>query len=90
MFSSFPVLSLVAAIKPPAVASLKFEAALAELEDIARNMEGGNLELEQSIAAYRRGVELLKHCRQQLTAAEEQVRILEDNELKPFTDEAGA
>lgn len=69
-------------------AELKFEAALAELEGIVRTMESGDLELEDSIAAYRRGVELLKHCRSQLEAAETQIRILEDGELKPFAPEA--
>ncbi len=61
---------------------LKFEAALAELEGIVRNMEGGELELENSITAYRRGVELLKHCQKQLADAEQQIRILEDGTLK--------
>jgi exodeoxyribonuclease VII small subunit len=41
---------------------MKFETALAELEDIVASMEGGKLELEASIAAYKRGMELMKHC----------------------------
>ncbi|MGE5386480.1 MAG: exodeoxyribonuclease VII small subunit [Betaproteobacteria bacterium] len=61
---------------------LKFEAALAELEGIVRNMEGGELELENSINAYRRGVALLKHCQKQLAEAEQQIRILEDGTLE--------
>lgn len=65
-------------------AELKFEAAVAELENIVRQMENGEMELEASIAAYQRGVELLKHCRGQLEAAETQIRILEDGELKDF------
>lgn len=66
------------------IADMKFEAALAELEDLVRDMEGGALELEASIANYRRGVAILKHCREQLSAAETQIRILEDGELKEF------
>ena len=66
------------------LAEMKFEAALTELEDIVRNMENGALELEESITVYRRGVALLKHCRHQLTAADEQIRLLEDGELKIF------
>lgn len=62
------------------IADLKFEAALAELEDIVQSMEGGKLELEESIAAYQRGMALMKHCQQQLAAAEEQIRILESGE----------
>lgn len=69
----------------PPIADMKFETALDELEAIVQNMEGGKLELEESIAAYRRGMELMKHCQQQLAAAEEQIRILENGELKDFS-----
>lgn len=62
------------------IADMKFEAALAELEGIVQSMEGGKLELEESIAAYRRGMALMKHCQQQLADAEEQIRILENGD----------
>ncbi|WP_150429531.1 exodeoxyribonuclease VII small subunit [Dechloromonas sp. CZR5] len=64
------------------IADMKFETALTELEDIVSSMEGGKLELEASIAAYKRGVELMKHCQAQLADAEEQVRVLEGGEFK--------
>ena len=67
------------------IADMKFETALTELEAIVHSMEGGKLELEASIAAYRRGMELMKHCQQQLSDAEQQVRILEGGELKDFS-----
>ncbi len=68
------------ATKP--IADMKFETALADLENIVSSMEGGKLELEASIAAYKRGMELMKHCQSQLTNAEEQIRILENGEFK--------
>ncbi|PKO33278.1 MAG: exodeoxyribonuclease VII small subunit [Betaproteobacteria bacterium HGW-Betaproteobacteria-7] len=64
------------------IADMKFETALAELEAIVASMEGGQLELEASIAAYRRGMALMKHCQAQLTDAEEQIRVLENGELR--------
>ncbi|HEX6734794.1 MAG TPA: exodeoxyribonuclease VII small subunit [Azonexus sp.] len=64
------------------IADLKFEAALAELEAIVASMEGGQLELEASIAAYRRGMELMKHCQAQLADAEEQIRVFENGEFR--------
>jgi len=67
-----------------AVGELKFEAALAELEQIVQNMEGGRLPLEESLAAYRRGSELLQHCQQQLGAAERQIQVLESGTLRDF------
>jgi len=68
----------------PAANDLKFETALAELEQIVRSMEGGRLPLEESIAAYRRGSDLLKHCQQQLADAERKIQILEDGTLRDF------
>ena len=67
---------------PTPIADMKFETALAELENIVSSMEGGKLELEASIAAYKRGMELMKHCQAQLADADEQIRILENGELK--------
>lgn len=64
------------------IADMKFETALGELENIVSSMESGKLELEASIAAYRRGMELMKHCQAQLAAADEQIRILENGEFK--------
>ncbi len=75
--------------KSAAVEKLKFETALEELEGIVRDMEGSELPLEESLAAYKRGIELLTHCRRLLTVAEEKVRILENDNLSVFDPEAG-
>ncbi|MES2564351.1 MAG: exodeoxyribonuclease VII small subunit [Pseudomonadota bacterium] len=61
-----------------------FESALAELEKIVAGMEAGQMPLEQSLAAYKRGAELLKFCQSALQDAQSQVKILEDNVLKNF------
>ena len=61
-----------------------FESALAELEEIVADMEGGQLPLEKSLAAYTRGAELLKFCQTALQDAQQQVKILEDGVLKNF------
>ncbi len=61
-----------------------FEAALAELENIVTTMEGGQLPLKESLAAYKRGAELLQYCQSALQDAEQQVKILEKGVLKPF------
>lgn len=69
---------------PLPVAELRFEAALAELEKIVQDMEAGQLPLEESLAAYRRGMELLRRCQEQLDAAQARVRILENEVLRDF------
>lgn len=61
-----------------------FESALAELEKIIEAMEEGQMPLEQSLAAYKRGAELLKLCQTQLQDAQQQVKILESGVLKNF------
>jgi len=62
-----------------------FEAAMAELEKIVADMEAGKLSLEDSLAAYKRGAELLAYCRSRLEDAQQQVSILEDGVLKDFS-----
>ena len=61
-----------------------FESALAELETIVARMEDGRLPLEQSLAAYKRGAELLKLCQGQLADAQQQVKVFEAGALKNF------
>ena len=61
-----------------------YESALAELDAIVSEMESGQLPLEASLTAYKRGAELLQYCRQQLADAEQQVKILENGALLPF------
>lgn len=63
-----------------------FESALAQLEALVAQMENGELPLEQSLAAYERGVELSRICQRLLDAADEQVKVLQGNLLKPFDD----
>jgi len=67
-----------------------FEAALAELEEIVATMEGGQLPLKESLAAYKRGAALLEYCQSALKDAQQQVQTLEKGVLKAFdTDAAG-
>ena len=63
-------------------APTSFEAALNELETIVQSIESGNLSLEQSLAAHKRGLELARYCQGRLAQAQQQVRILEDEALK--------
>ncbi len=61
-----------------------FEAALTELEQVVAKMEAGQLPLEESLTAYKRGTELLQQCRARLEDAQQQVRVLEEGTLKAF------
>jgi exodeoxyribonuclease VII small subunit len=64
--------------------SLSFEAALAELEKLVAGMESGQLSLEQSLAAHKRGLELAQYCQAKLAQAQQQVQVLEANTLQAF------
>lgn len=68
----------------PKVPPATFEAALAELEAIVREMEAGQLPLEESLAAYERGAVLLKRCQEALGAAEQKLKILENGAMRDF------
>jgi exodeoxyribonuclease VII small subunit len=68
---------------PPA----SYEAALAELDQLVGQIESGQLPLEQLLAGYQRGAELLQFCRDKLQAVEDQVKVLDAGVLKPWTQE---
>jgi len=73
--------------KPEATADsvpVGFEQALAELETIVARMESGELTLEQSLAAYKRGAALLQYCQSALKDAQQQVKVLESGLLRDF------
>ncbi len=64
---------------------MTFKEASVELEQIVRSLESGDLELEESLERYGRGVELLTSLRARLSEAEQKVRVLVD-----ATDEGAA
>jgi exodeoxyribonuclease VII small subunit len=76
----------------PAPESLSFEAAMAELETIVRRLEGGDVNLEESVTLYERGQALRQQCEARLKAAElrvEQVSVGADGQptgTTPFGD----
>lgn len=58
------------------VDELSYKEASTELELIIRSLESGDMELEESLESYTRGVELLKSLRGRLAAAEQKVSVL--------------
>lgn len=56
-----------------------------ELEQLVARLEGGHLALDQLLASYQRGTELLSFCRDKLNAVENQIKVLEGGELKPWS-----
>ena len=64
-----------------------YEDALGELDRLVIAMEGGQLPLDQLLESYKRGSELLSFCRVRLEAVEQQVKVLEDGQLKPWIAE---
>ena len=58
---------------PDDIAAMSFEAALEELEDIVRELETGEGDLDTSINGYTRGVFLKRHCEAKLKEAEARI-----------------
>ena len=75
---------MVKSKSPTPVDTLTFEQALAELDALVRAMEGGDLSLDDSIAAYKRGAELARWCQAKLSAAEQQIKVLDGDQLRPL------
>jgi len=65
---------------PPA----SYEAALEELEQLVAQLDAGQLPLDQLLARYQRGAELLAFCRARLEDVENQIKVLEGGTLKPW------
>jgi exodeoxyribonuclease VII small subunit len=61
-----------------------FEAALSELEELVGRMETGELPLQESLAVYKRGAELLAYCQAALKDAQQQVQVMEKGLLQPL------
>ena len=66
---------------------MSFEKALEELEALVARMEDGKLPLEESLAAYQRGAELIKLCESKLADAQARIAILDGGELRDFNPE---
>jgi exodeoxyribonuclease VII small subunit len=61
-----------------------YEQALVELEALVQAMEAGKMPLDQLLASYKRGAQLLQQCRARLQVVEDQVKLLEEGQLKPW------
>ena len=74
------------------IEDMTFKEASIELEQIVRSLESGDLELEDSLERYSRGVELLRSLRERLANAEQKVRVLLDatDENAATTDTSSA
>lgn len=68
-----------------------FEVAMKDLEELVDRLERGDLPLEESLAAFERGVVLTRACQTALKEAEQKVEILlkkaGQNSIEPFEDE---
>ena len=55
---------------------LKFEEAIADLEQVVEQLESGDLSLEDSLEAFEKGVGLVRYCNQKLSEVEKKVELL--------------
>lgn len=68
-----------------------FAVAMAELEEVVRKLEQGDVPLEEAIDLYKKGMELSSFCHETLEGAEKQLISIvgENGEKKPFNPEDG-
>lgn len=66
--------------------NMKFEDALASLDDIVKKLEANSLSLDESLEAFDKAIKLIKFCNQKLDFAEQKVRILTEGDDGTVTD----
>jgi exodeoxyribonuclease VII small subunit len=76
---------------PASPATPTYEAALQELEALVARVESGQLPLDDLLAGYQRGAQLLRICRDKLQAVEQQIKVLDSksdaSDAKPWAQE---
>ena len=70
---------------------MTYEQQLQQLETLIKQLENGDLSLDQALAAYEQGINLIRACQQQLEQAEQRIQLLAhgangEETLIPFTD----
>lgn len=70
---------------------MTYEQQLQQLEALIKQLENGDLSLDQTLAAYEQGIGLVRACQQQLEHAEQRIQMLShgadgEETLVPFTD----
>jgi exodeoxyribonuclease VII small subunit len=74
------------ALEPDAPAS--YEEAVSELEGLIARIDSGQLPLDQLFSQYQRGAYLLGFCRNRLQALEQQIQVMEEGVLRPWSPDA--
>jgi len=82
MMGGFRIPQMASHDPPPAAQDLTFERALEELEALVARMEDGKLPLEESLAAYQRGAELIRYCESKLAHAQARIAVLDGETLR--------
>ena len=73
--------------KKPAAEPASSEQALEELEQLVGRIEAGQMPLDQLLAGYQRGADLLAYCRGKLEAVQNQIQVLDNGVLQPWTQD---
>ena len=60
-------------VEPAEIDAMSFEDAVAELEQIVRRLEAGQVKLDEAIRCYERGTRLRRHCEGKLDEAQQRV-----------------
>ncbi len=78
-------------MKKKSLKNVKFEDAVEQLESIIDQVESGEIGLEEALARYEEGMNLITHCRGILSSAEKKIASLSvaDEEVVAEEDEKG-
>ncbi|MBQ1275076.1 MAG: exodeoxyribonuclease VII small subunit [Cellulosilyticum sp.] len=71
----------------PRKSEKNFEKAITELEASIKRLEDGDVTLEESIAEYKKGMDLAAYCMEVLKKAEQEIYVYESSHYKKFEEE---
>ena len=77
-------MSSPSAFAPSSTIPPSYESAMQELDNLVLQLESGELPLDQLLAGYQRGAVLLQFCREKLQSVEDQIKVLDEGNLKPW------
>lgn len=71
---------------------IHFEQSIAELEELVKQLERGELTLEESLKQFEKGIALARRCQEVLTSAEQKITMLtkEQSSIEPSEDESAS
>ncbi|KNF07405.1 exodeoxyribonuclease 7 small subunit XseB [Gottschalkia purinilytica] len=68
------------------ILELSFEEAISKLENIVKDLEKGDLTLDESLEEFQEGIQLYRHCNEILNKTEGKIKVILEDNAKDITE----